>query len=154
MRSAVMLGLVVLAGCKEQATDQIVTVDLPTSVAPAPAATPTAQPAIPPQVSVPAKSAVKNQHFQALGTEPFWSLEVIGDKLLYSSPEQLTAVAITASLSNAGPQLRYTAVMDGKPVVLTIEAGTCSDGMSDTVYSHKASFTWGDQTERGCARLK
>ena len=150
MRSALVLGLVVLAGCKQQPADQIVAVDLPDSLAPTPEAAATASPVSP----LPTANTSEVQHFQALGTEPFWSFDVVGDKLLYSSPEQQTAVAIAAKLTNEGKRMRYSAAMDGKPVVLTIEAGKCSDGMSDTVYSHKASFTWGDQTEQGCARLK
>ena len=49
---------------------------------------------------------------------------------------------------------RYTAVMAGKPLVLVIQPGPCSDGMSDTSYAFTATYTLGTQTERGCARLK
>lgn len=158
MRSVVLAGLVMLAGCEQKGPEQTRSVDLPTDVAvsvtPASAPPPTSQPIGEPPISIPVGNVAKVRHFQALGTEPFWSFEVIGDKLLYSSPEQQTALAIAAKFTNEGKRLRYSAAMDGKPVLLTIESGTCSDGMSDTVYPYKATFTWGDQTQQGCARPK
>lgn len=75
-------------------------------------------------------------------------------KLIYSSPEVQQGMVIAARFSGEGKRLLFSGTMQGKPVVLTIEPGTCSDGMSDTVYAYKAVFIWGEQTERGCARLK
>lgn len=141
MRSAVLAGLALLAGCGENSPEQIDTVDV---VAPEPASSPA--------------SAAGEQTFQALGTEPFWSFEVLDGKLLYTSPEQQTAVAIEAHVTAIGKHgdggLVWEGRMDGKPVILTIREGQCSDGMSDTVYPYKATFTWGERTEQGCARLK
>lgn len=94
------------------------------------------------------------QHFQALGTEPFWSLDVLDDQLRYSSPEVLDGKAFPASVKREGQTYRFTGTLDGQAVLLTIEPGQCSDGMSDTSYPYKASFTWGSRTEQGCARLK
>ena len=164
MRSALLLGLVLLAGCKpaEQApakpdeNDLVLTVtasDIP----------PTDQVAPPPTVpgerkkqpKVPGADAlVRGKRYQALGTEPFWSLEVLPGKLIYTSPEVQPGIAVTYTLTGQGKQLRYSGTLQGKPMVLTIEPGECSDGMSDTVYPYKASFTWGDRTEQGCARAK
>ena len=92
--------------------------------------------------------------FQALGTEPFWSIEVDGDTLRYSSPENLNGTPIYAVKVKNGGGALYSGKLDVKDVVLIIEPGTCSDGMSDTVYPYKASFTRGDQTQQGCARQK
>ena len=152
MRSALALGLVVLAGCEQQAAgEQSIATDQPAVLSsPALNVSPNIHPS-PPLVPPPPGSARK---FQALGTEPFWSIDVLGSKLLYTSPDVPQAVAIAASFAATGSQLRFSGTMMGKPVVLTIEPGTCSDGMSDTVYAYKSSFTWGKQTEQGCARLK
>ncbi len=143
MRSAVVLaGLLVLAGCQGETENLLESVSETADETPSPAAT-----------SVPT-----GQTFQALGTEPFWSIEVLGDKLLYTSPEQQTPVAIAAHMEgmskHGAGELRYVGRMDGKAVVLTIALGICSDGMSDTVYAYTATFTWGERTEQGCARLK
>jgi uncharacterized membrane protein len=150
MRSAVLAGLLVLTGCEQKAPKpEMVTVDLegsPTDVPPAAPAAPTIQtsdlPPPPPKVA----------QYQALGTEPFWSLKTAPGKLRYSSPEAIDGIEFSANVAVAGALKRYTGVLQGKPVVLTIEPGTCSDGMSDTVYAHKASFIWGERTEQGCAK--
>ena len=152
MRSVVLAGLVVLAGCEQQGTgEQSVATDQPAILSsPALTVSPNIHPSAP-LVPPPPGSARK---FQALGTEPFWSIDVLGSKLLYTSPDVPQAVAISASVASSGTQLRFSGTMEGKPVVLTIEPGACSDGMSDTAYAYKSSFSWGEQTEQGCARLK
>ena len=151
MRSAAMMALAVLAGCQDAPqADKPAAADVSEATAiPAPLPTPSAP--SPEPSSAPAKPP---QHFQALGTEPFWSFEVLPGKLIYSSPEVQQGMVIAARFSGEGKRLRFSGTMEGKPVVLTIEPGTCSDGMSDTVYAYKANFTWGEQTEQGCARLK
>ena len=132
MRSAALLALLALAACK-----------------------PAEQPAAPPSPATTASPLP--QRMQALGTEPFWSFEIVGERLAYTSPEQPDPVTIEAHLTAVGKHgdggLLYEGRMGGRPVGLTIRAGQCSDGMSDTVYPYKASFTWGDDPAReGCAR--
>ena len=151
MRSAFLLCIALLAACQ----DKGVSVDQATDgQAAAPVTSPPTPFASESAVSTLPRVPVSGQQFQAHGTEPFWSLEVLDGKLLYTSPETPQAVAIAVSFSNKGMALRYSGTMAGKPVVLTIERGECSDGMSDTVYSHKSTFTWGERTEHGCARRK
>ena len=172
MRSAVPLGLVLLAGCKPaeqapaepsaspaQSIDLIGPSDPPTPPPTLPGDLSKPPPPLPGDIkkapiSIPADNLIKGRHFQALGTEPFWSLEVLPGKLIYTSPEVQPGIAVTYTLTGQGKQLRYSGTLQGKPMVLTIEPGECSDGMSDTVYPYKASFTWGDRTEQGCARAK
>lgn len=153
MRSVVLAGLFVLAGCddgKKENLLETVTAEL-SAMESESAATATAAPS-------PPSAAISEKRFQALGTEPFWSIEIVGSRLLYTSPEQQAAVAIAAHMEGMSKHgtggLKYVGRMDGKTVVLMIEPGTCSDGMSDTVYPYKASFMWGDQTQQGCARAK
>ncbi len=172
MRSAVLLGLVLLAGCKpaeqapaEPSASSAESIDLIGS------SDPPAPPPIlpgdlnkPPSplpgdikkapISIPADNLVKGKHFQALGTEPFWGLEVLPGKLIYTSPEVQPGIAVTYAFTSQGKQSRYSGTLQGKPMILSIELGQCSDGMSDTVYPYKAIFVWGDQTQQGCARAK
>jgi len=91
---------------------------------------------------------------QALGTEPFWSIETGDGKMRYSSPEELKGIAVEAVEETLGGVRRFSGQLQAKPAVLLVESGTCSDGMSDTVYAYKASFTWGGKTEHGCARAR
>ena len=159
MRSAAAAMLILLAGCEQKAAEpDMVTADLkgsltdpPPSVPDYPVPQPAPKPAPATASAVPAPPP---QNFQALGNEPFWSFEVLPGKLIYSSPEVQQGMVIAARFSGEGKRLLFSGIMQGKPVVLTIEPGTCSDGMSDTVYAYKASFAWGEQTEQGCARLK
>lgn len=94
------------------------------------------------------------EHLQALGTEPFWSVDVLPGQLRYSDPENIAGIQFAATRADMGTHVRYSGTMQGKAVVLVIEPGRCSDGMSDTVYSFKASLTIAGNTEQGCARAK
>lgn len=125
MRSPVLFAALALAACEQPASQ------------PAPASP---------------SSPAPEQRFQALGTEPFWSLEVLPGQLRYSSPDNIEGTAFAATRATGGEVLTYMGTLEGKPVTLLVEPGECSDGMSDTVYRWKATFTWGGQTERGCAR--
>ena len=95
-----------------------------------------------------------SKHFQALGTEPFWSIEVLPGKLRYSSPEQPDGITFPATASGLGSGYRYVGVMAKAKVVLTITPGKCSDGMSDRTYAYTAALSIGDRAMHGCARLK
>lgn len=163
MRSAIAAALIMLAGCEQKTEEpELVTADLEGSPTDSPppvpdnaAIQPVPKPPTPPTSTEPGTvPATPPQHFQALGTEPFWSFEVLPGKLIYTSPEVQQGIVIAARFSGQGKRLQFSGAMQGKPVLLAIEPGTCSDGMSDTVYAYKASFSWGGQTEQGCARLK
>ena len=91
---------------------------------------------------------------QALGTEPFWSVEVATGTLRYSTPENIDGTFFPAERLVEGTRQTYSGVLDGKRFTLVIEPGPCSDGMSDTVYPLKATRTLGDDVQRGCARPK
>lgn len=161
MRSAVLAGLALLAGCEggaemaaqsdENRRGGAALVEAATADAASASGRSLSTIAAPTR---PAQTSAKR--FQALGTEPFWSLEVLDGKLLYTSPEQLTAVAIEAHMTAIGKHgdggLMWEGRMGGRAVTLTIREGQCSDGMNDTVYPYKSTFTWGDRTEQGCAR--
>lgn len=142
MRSAVLAGLVLLAGCQGGQDSA------PVAASDGPTATAAASPVLPglpdPPPNIP--------QYQALGTEPFWSLTSSPGSLRYSSPEALDGISFRVRTEFDGEVTRYTGTLQGKPVVLEIKPGTCSDGMSDTVYPYKAAFTWGERTEQGCAR--
>lgn len=161
MRSMALGAALLLAGCGpgEQATDASPEIAEATAV-PSLSLTPPSLPlktgTTSPEIntSAPLVPPPPGPHFQALGTEPFWSFDVSADKLIYSSPEVLKGISLKARSAADGKGYRYTAVMNGKPLVLVIQPGQCSDGMSDTTYAYTATYTLGTQTERGCARQK
>lgn len=148
MRSAVLAGLVLLAGCDRTASVAVVeTTSEAATVLASQVAEVTAKPG---SMVVPPTLSVLPRH--AFGTEPFWSFEIRPDTLRYSTPEVM-GIELKAKLERKDGIFRFTAVLQDKPMVLTIESGECSDGMSDNLYRYKAEFTWRGKTERGCAKL-
>ena len=161
MPKAALPALLALAGC-QQAPDAppprpsqtessaIKAAGSPTRTPPV-SAEPTPIPAPKPSA---APTLVPSKHFQALGTEPFWSVEVLPGKMRFSSPEQLDGITFPATATSLGSGYRYVGTMANTKVTLTITPGKCSDGMSDRTYAFTAALTIGDRYMRGCARLK
>ncbi len=93
-----------------------------------------------------------DQPLRVLGTEPFWAVEITPAGLTYSGvdrPEQKAA--------NPGPALQgtvatWTTETEAKtPLVVTLTATDCSDGMSDRTYPLTARVEIGGETLTGCA---
>ena len=91
--------------------------------------------------------------FIAFGTEPFWSVRVDGDRLHWSSPENMDGIDFTAQAEVLPLQRRYNGQLQGQAVSLTLSAGPCSDGMSDQVHPWRVSWQVDGQQLAGCARL-
>lgn len=92
------------------------------------------------------------QPLRALGTEPFWGVDITPQTLTYTAVD---SAAITAE--NPGPTIQGTTAVyaasasDGTALVVTLIATECSDGMSDRVYPLTARVELGPQTLNGCA---
>lgn len=92
------------------------------------------------------------QPVRVLGVEPFWGVEVGPDGLLYSGVDRPEEAA-----ANPGPQIvGSTAVITtrterDRPLVVTLIATDCSDGMSDRIYPLTARVEIGDEVLQGCA---
>lgn len=93
-----------------------------------------------------------DQPLRVLGTEPFWAVDITPQGLTYSGvdrPEQKAA--------NPGPALQgtvavWTAQTAAKtPLVVTVMATDCSDGMSDRTYPLTAKVEIGGDNLTGCA---
>ena len=138
---------VLLAGCGERA--QPVTQPPGTSVAPQ--ASVAAAP--PPTPAAPAATALRlPARFTALGTEPFWAAKVDGARLTYLTPEDQVGQPVAVARTSQGDSVEFAATLAGKRLTLTVSAGPCSDGMSDTVYPFAVRRRLGDDEQRGCAR--
>jgi uncharacterized membrane protein len=132
MRNGLAYTLLVLAACSQSDSDDEVTTKYLETV-----------PSVSPDDLSPS--------FRAIGTEPFWAIEVTKGQMKYSSPENLQGTHIPANLIRDDNAWQFMGSMDGKRVILQIEPGPCSDGMSDKSYDFKAKFTWGERSELGCA---
>ncbi|WP_396594624.1 COG3650 family protein [Brevundimonas sp. R86498] len=132
MRAALALVMLSLAACSE----------------PAPPAQAPAAPAEPVMLG----GVDLNQPLRVLGTEPFWSVEMTPEALVYSTPE-----GEGLRSSNPGPTVQGTtavyaaATADGTALVVTLIATECSDGMSDRVYPLTARVEAANETLNGCA---
>jgi len=96
-----------------------------------------------------------NQPLRALGTEPFWGLDITPQTLSWSGVDQPVQTA-----ANPGPAVQGTTATwrtetsTGTLLVLTLIATECSDGMSDRTYPLTARVELGEQTFSGCAATK
>ena len=92
------------------------------------------------------------QPLRAIGTEPFWGIDITPATLVYSGVDQ-PGVTVT----NPGPTVQGTTAVyaavgdDGATLVVTLIATECSDGMSDRIYPLTARVELGTQTLNGCA---
>lgn len=101
----------------------------------------------------PAQTGVPEQ-FTALGTEPFWAAKVDGGVLLYQTPEDQAGQRVAVTRRVLGLRTEFSGTLGGAPLNLNVGTGPCSDGMSDTVYSHSAGLRIGAQELRGCAKAR
>ena len=90
------------------------------------------------------------QVFRAFGTEPFWSVNVEDGTLTYTTPEDQVGVVMEAERRQLVDVVELTGRHDGKPFVLKVITDTCSDGMSDNMYTLVSSFRYGDIDYKGC----
>ena len=100
---------------------------------------------------VPGQEAVEPLRiFRAFGTEPFWGVNVEDTRLTYTTPEDQAGVVMEGTRKTLADGVEITGEHDGKPFVLTVGNGTCSDGMSDNTYSMVSTFRYGDIDYKGC----
>lgn len=91
------------------------------------------------------------QAYRAFGNEPFWSVRVDGETLVFSTPEDQAGKTMQG---RRVPSLRGVSIQgkDGKvDFNLDIQQAQCNDGMSDNQYTLESTFIYGDTTYRGCA---
>lgn len=95
-------------------------------------------------------SELPEMRLRAVGTEPFWSAEVDGRCVTYSTPEIPAGTRVWTRYDASTSQ--FEGALEGKPFKLTIEAEEgCSDGMSDRRFPLLAIVEVGGEVRRGCA---
>ena len=93
------------------------------------------------------------QVFRAFGTEPFWNVNVEDATLTYTTPEDQAGVVMQGTRRALEEGVELSGSHDGKPFVLTVSAGECSDGMSDNRYTLVSAFRYGDIDYKGCGEV-
>jgi len=89
---------------------------------------------------------------RALGTEPFWSVELNGTEMVYTTPDQPGLRTPQPNPLVQGTTATYEAeTADGTALSVTLITTECSDGMSDRTYPLTAMVKLGDLELTGCA---
>ena len=141
MRAILLLAVVlgpVLAGCMRPAS-------APAASVPEPASGTTPVPAGNAQTSsVP--------RFKVIGTEPFWGIDVDGERLHFTTMEDQAGSVLEAAPDPMGNgRWRWAGEGEGGPFALEIAPADCNDGMSDRRYAYAVNFRIGTKAYRGCA---
>ncbi|MCG2461857.1 META domain-containing protein [Flavobacteriaceae bacterium F89] len=88
-------------------------------------------------------------YFKGVGTEPFWGVEISGEKIKFTSLseglETFSTPAVEPVRAADADVKRYRAHTEGGELSVQITQGDCSDGMSDKNYGYKVTV----QIKRG-----
>lgn len=103
------------------------------------------------QDTAPYSGVAPGETIRFTGTEPFWSGEVSGRTLTYSTPENINGSTIQVERFAGRNGLSFSGGFAGAPFDLAITPGNCSDGMSDRSYPFTVTLDVGGEQRRGCA---
>lgn len=89
------------------------------------------------------------------GTEPFWTLEVAGDRLEWITPGGRVAGEVSARLGSVARRDRHglAGSVEGAPLAAVIRGERCGDGMSDRAYGLAFDAILGSVVYSGCCTL-
>lgn len=90
--------------------------------------------------------------FTARGNEPFWSVQVEGDTLTYTTPELQPGKVLQAQRQAHAKGMTFSGQDAGSGFTLDIQTTPCEDTMSGEPFEYAATFKYGDELVTGCAR--
>ena len=89
---------------------------------------------------------------RALGTEPFWGVEITPDALIYTRVDQPTQRAPNRGATVQGTVATFASSTNlNQALNVVLIATECSDGVSDRTYPLTARVEIGADTLTGCA---
>ena len=92
----------------------------------------------------------EDETIRLIGTEPFWGGEVAGDRLTWSTPENIDGQQVSVTRFAGRGGLSFSGTLDGRQIDIAVTPGTCSDGMSDRTYPYVVTVTLGSEQLNGC----
>ena len=95
----------------------------------------------------PAAAPLTAGDFEAVGTEPFWAVQVRKDSLSLSRPDHAEVKVAAPRPEARGGGFVWAA----EGMTVSITPGACSDGMSDRRYVYEALVRVGPEILKGCA---
>ncbi|MFM9950368.1 MAG: COG3650 family protein [Saprospiraceae bacterium] len=95
----------------------------------------------------------KAPRFACVGTEPFWHVKIEPDSgIIYNQMDEgITRYPYTLPRQE-GAQTIFESAISGSNIKIIIEAGQCSDGMSDEVYPYASKVEKDKTVLTGCAK--
>lgn len=97
-------------------------------------------------------SVVLDAPIRALGTEPFWHVDIEATGLVLTRIDQQPLTAPNKGFEIKGNVAHWaSALPDQTPFKVTLTGADCSDGMSDRIYPLSAMIEVGTKTLTGCA---
>lgn len=139
-RFALIAAATLLAACQPSAPDSEAA---PPASAPTPPVTqPASMPATPPK-------AGRDYHsdLRLTGTEPFWGVHITSGQIKLMRPDHADI-----TVTNAGPTINgEVAVWNARGLIIRLQPGQCSDGMSNNIYPYEATVTVDGEVLKGCA---
>jgi uncharacterized membrane protein len=105
--------------------------------------------------TTPFDAVAQTASISALGTEPFWALEVSptedGYEAVFTTPQDMEGEPFAVSRFAGNNGLSFSGELAGEAFQLALTPGECSDGMSDRTYPYTATVRRGEETLYGCA---
>lgn len=89
--------------------------------------------------------------FDAVGTEPFWTLKIRPAGMTLERPDRPVVATANPGVRADGDQGVWDAMRGEQRLILRLTPGDCSDGMSDRHYPYSAEVWTDGETLRGCA---
>ena len=89
--------------------------------------------------------------FDAVGTEPFWTLKIRDASMVLARPDHPEVATANPGVRADGDQGVWDGTVGERRLVLRLTPGDCSDGMSDRHYGYSAEVWTDGETLRGCA---
>lgn len=89
--------------------------------------------------------------FDAVGTEPFWTVKIRAASMTLARPDHPEVATANPGVRADGEQGVWDATAGERRLVLRLTPGDCSDGMSDRRYGYAAEVWIDGETLRGCA---
>ena len=143
------LGLLAACGKAQDSTSAA-----PPPPADAPADGPSSSPApsAAPTLSSTAAAIDPGRAIDAVGTEPFWALQIRPETLNFSTPEKPMRRAKNTGLSiEPGMAVWMTTLPGGGAIKASVSVKDCSDGMSERRYPFTVALEAEGRTLKGCA---
>ena len=96
--------------------------------------------------------AIMAEPLRALGTEPFWALDVDIGGLRFITPDDTSGIRFAPiEPTVVADTVVWSGQTDGMAIEVRVWMEKCSDGMSDREYPYASQVTIAGTTYRGCA---